>query len=126
MGSGVAKAIREKWPRVYEDYKNEEKFKGLYEGSTIYTTVAENLVVASTVTQEFYGRDKSKVYVDYHAIQCCFSWIRRAAENTGLPVHFPLIGCGLANGNWGVVSSIIEEALGPDIKSTLWLLEEKL
>lgn len=122
MGSGIAKDIRDTWPQVYEDYKKQERYLGLNLGNTIYTEVGLGLTVVSAITQECYGRDKDILYVDYDAVSCCFEWIKNASENTGWQVHFPLIGCGLANGKWEEVSKRIEAALGPNVYANLWLL----
>jgi len=138
MGSGVAKSIRDKWPSVYNAYNDHYNFEGLHLGDTIpvcgerntnsihiskYThQLPEELIVVNAMTQYEYGGVKGVVYVDYDAVAACFSCIKLLARDTGLPVHFPLIGCGLANGDWNIVSEIIESALGPDIEKHLWRL----
>jgi hypothetical protein len=85
----------------------------------------QEFVVANAMTQYDHGRDPGTVYVDYDALEAAFLRVRILARDTKLPVHFPLIGCGLANGQWDEVSARIERALGPDIAKTLWVLPTK-
>jgi hypothetical protein len=73
------------------------------------------------MTQFDTAKGPDDVVVDYDAVSAAFSRIKLLARDTGLPVHFPLIGCGLANGNWGEVSKRIEESLGNDIEKHLWI-----
>jgi hypothetical protein len=124
MNSGMAKAIREMYPQVYEDYKAHEKKMGLKLSDVIYTRINEDLIIASAITQEDDGRDENVVYVDYDAISNVFAGIGLVAFLEELDVHFPLIGCGLANGKWSEVKPRIEEELGSDDRSHLWVLTE--
>lgn len=69
-------------------------------------------MVVNLMTQEDYGRDPYRVYVDYDAISRGFEAVLAPlALDTGLPVYFPKIGCGLANGDWQEVSRRIEAAM---------------
>jgi O-acetyl-ADP-ribose deacetylase (regulator of RNase III) len=125
MNSGIAESIRTRYPGVFTVYRDEFERRGLFLGGVTYyhlpvTLDGNRLVVANAITQKNYGRDKSVVYVDYPAISTCFDDVARLAKELSLPVHFPLIGCGLANGAWDEVSTRIETALGPDIDKTLW------
>jgi hypothetical protein len=76
------------------------------------------------MTQYDYGNDPEVVYVNYDAVFAAFSRIRMLALDAELPVRFPLIGAGLANGKWHVLQEAIAEGLGGDVfeKSELWLL----
>jgi hypothetical protein len=141
MNSGIAKAIREKWPDVYVPYKRRFDMDLLLIGDVIFvagveadenvdthvrsytTQLPERLIIANAMTQYDYGRDKDVQYVDYDAVSAAFARIRLVARHTGLPVHFPLIGCGLANGKWPEVAARIETALGPEVEKHLWVLE---
>lgn len=126
MNSGIAKSIRAMYPGAYRVYMQEFYKNGLFLGGVTYyrhpiAADGSQVVIANAITQEKYGRDKNVVYVDYLAISACFDDIARTARIMQLPVHFPLIGCGLANGEWPDVSSRIETSLGPDIDKTLWI-----
>ena len=76
------------------------------------------------MTQFDYGRDKGTVYVDYDAVFAAFARVSLIARDTGLTVHFPLIGCGLANGDWNEVSLAIKTAMPKDAQMVLWKLPE--
>lgn len=117
MGSGVAKVLMDEYPDVKKRYlaaharatEQGERFLG-----TLHIGVeTQNYTVFNAITQEFYGYDGRK-YVSYGAIELCMSELDKAMRTieakTGKMPHvaMPLIGCGLAGGDWSVVSHIIE------------------
>lgn len=114
MGSGVAKAIRDKWPEVFPGYKRfcEEAINPLGMTYPIYAGTGEDRkLIFNMITQRFYGRD-NKVYVDYDSIRSCMRFANlRAKAYTPEPhmVAMPKIGAGLGGGDWSVISKIIEE-----------------
>lgn len=103
MGSGVAKAIRDKWPEVYETYRLHHVTRRLWLGSVIRVRTPE-FVILNAITQHQYGRDGSK-YVSYDAVAEAFSRINEMGDG---PVALPLIGAGLGGGKWSILSAIIE------------------
>ena len=135
--------VRKKWPAVYEAYKQRHAKFGLNLGDVIVvghrcwrteknvfrhfsevdSTVPESVIAVNAMTQVDFGRT-NKVYVDYDAIEAAFSRIRLLARDSGLSVNFPLIGCGLANGDWKEASRAIEHGLGSRIEANLWVLPE--
>lgn len=126
MGGGIAKSIREKWPRVWDEYskvvKPNQPDRGFgYMGMVIYVEVEPDLWVANIVGQQFYGRDPMYLYTSYEALEMGFHSVKNFALNHDLDVHYPLIGCGLGNGDWTKVSQIICDRLGT-ITHTLWEL----
>lgn len=139
MGSGLAKVIRDKWPTVYGEYRTIYMRSGLFLGDIISLAstrfdinpdyvnafaqeLPENVIVVNAMTQYDYGRDKNVVYVDYDAIVAAFARVKILAKATGLPVHFPKIGAGLANGDWDIILPSILNTLGHDIEKHLWVL----
>ena len=109
MGSGVALAIKNKWPKAYDAYKGFEKNRGLRLASISMCRVANLLYIANLVTQENYGRDPKVRYVSYGAIHLGFEKLNDSyPEDT--PFHFPKIGAGLGNGKWEDISTLIEFA----------------
>lgn len=110
MGGGIAWSIRQKWQHVYDAYRKLYEEEGLNLGDVQQVHAEEGVIVVNAMTQEDFGGD-GKRYVDYDAIRTCFKEVRKMAEELKLPVHYPLIGCGLAGGDWGIVSSIINEEL---------------
>lgn len=125
MGSGIAKAIRQEYPDVFRDYirlirSNQDKKQLL--GKVAETWASEELCIASGITQLYYGRNPDIVYVDYSAVAEVFKHVSKTAVEKGLPVFFPLIGCGLANGSASKIMSIIGEVVSPAVQKTLVLL----
>ena len=122
MGMGVAKAIRLKWPAAYQAYRRRFIREGLHVGEVIFVDVAPGIVVANAITQNATAKYPGQVVVDYAGIETACKAVAEVAVARGLTVNFPLIGCGLAGGDWGIVQPIIEKALGPDLDGVLWVL----
>ena len=116
MGSGIALAIRQTYPKAFQDYRDVYDLSGLKAGQTIWSDVGDRVVI-NAVTQEFYGRDPNVVYVSYDGIRAAIRAINESAiirKNLldGLEpqmVGFPQIGAGLGNGDWAIIEAIIEE-----------------
>lgn len=108
MGSGLARQIREQWPQTYLDYRSAFE-KGLLSlGSVITSEVSPGLYVAHMCGQDRYGR--GKVYTDYPALVTCFGAVLASGKQVYIPYG---IGCGLAGGDWDIVSAAIDMYL-PD------------
>lgn len=122
MGSGVAFDVRQIWPKAYACYRREYERAGLKLGDVIFYKPRDHLLIANAITQEDYGRDLSRVYVDYEAVRQCFEKVLVVARWLELPVHFPLIGCGLANGDWEIISEIIDKTIPDEFGKHLWVL----
>lgn len=125
MGAGIAKAIKAQYPSVYHEYRRVFEKSGLHLGQTILVPVAWHEAVPSKIfvnamTQDRLAQRPGEVVVSYAAISKAFQSVREEAQKRNLAVHFPLIGCGLAGGDWSEVSTLIEEALGPDVEMHLW------
>lgn len=145
MGSGVAAAIRATYPGAYTDYRAEyERFRArgyedlplgrvilhraVIDGKSLYapTQGIEDLVIVNAITQRYYGRDSSVRYVDYDAVRNAFHALNKFVEGQhgagdhSVTVHYPLIGAGLANGDWGVIERIILEEV--NFRTRLWVL----
>lgn len=108
MGSGVAKLIRDKYPNAYRDYNDVYNNKGLDLGDIVVSVQDDGKVIHNAITQKNFGRDTSVVYVSYWAIAEVFKKI----DVWGVKeIAMPMIGAGLANGDWNVISAIIENTL---------------
>lgn len=108
MGSGVARQIREKFPEAYQADKNTARGDyGKLGAITSARIEANDLTVVNAYTQFRYGAEK--MHVDYKAVRECFKKI--AKQFKGKKIAFPAIGCGLAGGDWNIVSKIIDEEL---------------
>jgi len=110
MGSGVALAIRKKWPEVYKAYM--KHFKKAKLGMIQVIEIKKNLYVINLFGQEQYGRNRR--YTDYSALQTCLEKVRdwKAKNHPNLKIYIPYkMSCGNAGGNWDIVSKIIEKTL---------------
>ena len=120
MGAGLAKKIADKWPVVKEEYVKECR-TGLHRvgslGALLLVKVTPTLLVGNVFGQLSYGRDKC--HTCYWALATVFH--KLALQRTGpLPLYIPHgIGCGLAGGDWRVVSALIEQEL-PDAVICRW------
>lgn len=129
MGSGVAHQIATKWHHVYEEYRKyvlkmiSQKKSAL--GTVVPVAVNDNLFVFNAITQENFGRRPDVRYVNYQAVQKCFNMIAAIAATDKLPVHYPMIGAGLGNGEWSIISEIIDCAFAPypHVERNFWLYE---
>lgn len=127
MGSGIAKTIRDVYPRAYEFYRKMYDTSGLTLGQTIWVPVKPAIEgyperwVINAITQEDYGRETGRLYASYDGIRKAIrqinagNWMTEVSEDAAKHlgkakrVGFPLIGAGLANGSWKIISEIIEE-----------------
>ncbi|MEM9805815.1 MAG: Appr-1-p processing protein [Cyanobacteria bacterium P01_D01_bin.56] len=115
MGAGLAKAIADKWPVVKEEYLdwlNPDDDPSDFLGSWVLTDISPKLFVGSIFGQLNYGR--SGCYTNYLSLASGLSRVYKIAQHRSLPIYLPHgIGCGLAGGDWRVVSALIEQEL-PD------------
>lgn len=109
MGSGVAKAIKERWPAVYDAYMNNPYGKGVeLIGTAQIVKIDQLLYVANCYTQVHYGRD-NKQYASLDAVRFSLTRVFEFATEKHLPLYLPRIGCGLGGLQWDDVRQIIEE-----------------
>lgn len=111
FGSGVAGAIRKKWPDVYETFKENGTGKHLL-GCTdfIMRSNRRALVIANGYTQLNYGNDGER-YADIGAVEKCTLAAVEYADAFDLPLYMPKIGCGLGGLSWDdEVKPIVENA----------------
>ena len=133
MNSGVAKAIREKWPDVYIKYMESNEIiwdKAHEHGRMIWNHMLgqiqvvfiadkKTMAVVNMFAQENYGYDGRR-YTSYDAFWSCLGEIKRTI-NPGLRIAFPArIGCVRGGANWSVILKMIEEVLGEDYNVEIW------
>jgi O-acetyl-ADP-ribose deacetylase (regulator of RNase III) len=100
FGSGVAGAIRKKYPQVYEAFKNVPPSPNLLGDVQIVTINYTNkFYIANCFTQVNYGKD-GKVYADINAIAQTLEQCYDIAEILELSISAPMIGCGLGGLDW--------------------------
>lgn len=119
MGSGVAKVVYDSYHYAYTAYHNTYDEEGLTLGNVVVAEPVERQCISEPVlptifnciTQNNYGTDQR--YANYGAIQKCINGINAYMVNKcGLMVEpevaFPMIGAGLAGGDWNIIAGIIE------------------
>lgn len=131
MNSGVAKALRAKWPVVFEVYRNAQPTivgsDGLAVPGTLpmgtisHAMVAPGLWVLNGVTQLSYGYDGLR-YASYDAIADVFHRTAllgaRVAEKTGAlpPIHIPAIGMVRGGGNPRVILELFSSVFPSEFR----------
>ena len=110
MGKGIALTIKNKYPEAYEaDCKTEKGSKDKL-GTFSYAKVRGNgseFIIVNAYTQ--YHWRGAGVKADYEAIR---KVMKKIKENfSGKKIGYPLIGAGLAGGDWERIKNIIDEEL---------------
>jgi O-acetyl-ADP-ribose deacetylase (regulator of RNase III) len=110
MGAGIAKTVKALFPEAYR--ADCETIKGAREklGSISFAAIVRpsaSFTIVNAYTQ-FHWRG-SGVKADYEAIRSAMRAVGLRFD--GLRIGYPLIGAGLAGGDWNIISSIIDEEL---------------
>lgn len=125
FGSGVAGAIRKKWPKVYANFCLAGTGAHLL-GKFKPTEVTEELTVANCYTQMNFGSDGRR-YASPQAVEQALFAAYEYAQLVGIKtVHLPKIGCGLGGLSWEdeiepIVSAIIEDY--SDIETKVYYID---
>ncbi|ATE71632.1 phosphatase [Lysobacter capsici] len=110
MRRGIALSISERFPAARDADLRTEPGSRAKLGGYSQATVSENgheFVVVNAYTQ--FDWQGEGVLADYDAIERAMRAIAR--EFHGRRIGYPLIGAGLARGDWGRISAIIDAAL---------------
>ena len=108
MGAGIAKSIKEQFPEAYEADLRTEKGSRAKLGTLTSADIDcgdHRLTVVNAYTQ--YNWSGEGRNADYDAIRAAFREVKLLYS--GKRIGYPMIGAGLAGGDWAVISSIIEE-----------------
>ena len=114
MGAGLAKEIKNRYPEAY--FKDLLTKKGNLDKLGKYTfanvlckKTNNQFTIINAYTQYNYGKSKNnELLVDYKAIKSILIDIDKKVTGT---IGLPFIGCGLAGGDWSVISKIITESI---------------
>jgi O-acetyl-ADP-ribose deacetylase (regulator of RNase III) len=131
MGSGLALQIKNKYPEVYESYKQGCAMFGSKKESLLglaqMCKCNDGKIVCNLFGQLAYGRDKQ--HTDYKALSfaldslfCGVSEGKYKGKSVAIPYK---LGCGTGGGEWNKVLDIIEEfADYYNIEVTIYKLED--
>lgn len=150
MNSGVAKAIRTKWPIAYDNYikKCDEREYAIYNmcgGLEVQPNWSETLLgeiqicalyddynktdkhqhVVNLFAQEAYGYD-GKRYTSYDAFWQCLNNLKQCIQEN-VTLAFPYkIGCVRGGANWEIIRTMIREVFKDRQVYFYYLNEEDL
>ena len=124
MNSGIAKSIREKYPKAYIDYmlwyQKEHSYR-MFNHICVAPAVDKTTII-HMASQYDYGYD-GKRYTSYDAFWLCLGEIRQMVRK-GDTIAFPhKIGCCRGGANWEVIRTMIKEALGYDYEVYIYEYE---
>jgi O-acetyl-ADP-ribose deacetylase (regulator of RNase III) len=110
MGAGIAKTIKQKFPVAYEadlatPRASREKL-GTYSRARVSLKGKDGIILNAYTQFDWRG---SGVKVDYDAVSAVF--VRIAEDFPAARIGYPLIGAGLAGGDWSRIARIIDDAL---------------
>lgn len=114
MGSGVAKQVKNRYPKAYSVYKDMcDSRRGDPEGLLGYAqaVLVEDVpkkYVCNLFAQLRYGRDR--MHTDYDSLEKCFRSANTMFKGQRVAIPYR-IGCDRGGGDWSVVSSMIERCL---------------
>lgn len=110
MGAGIANSIKTLFPKAYKADCQTKKGDREKLGTNSQASVVRGgimLTIVNAYTQ-FHWRGTG-VKADYDAIRSAMQVIKR--EHSGQRIGYPLIGAGLAGGDWSVIEEIITSEL---------------
>lgn len=117
MGAGLAKQIRQKYPRAYTEYKEimgKAEPRARFGKCQIVEVISGTLYIANLFGQ-FEYRPRGIQHTNYDALSMALvglkTWHSKYA-NPDFPIFLPHgLGCGLAGGDWKQVLGRIESAI---------------
>lgn len=110
MGKGIALTTKSKYPEAYKADCDTDKGSRVKLGtySSVSTSSGKNLFTIVNAYTQFHWRGGG-VKADYEAIRSVMQKVKM--EFSGKRIGYPLIGAGLAGGDWNVIAKIINEGL---------------
>ncbi len=121
-GKGFVLAISKKWKRPQIEYLALTEY---IMGNVQFIKVESNISVANIIAQKginsMHGTPICRV--DYDVLKNCLRSVNQYATTYKCHIHMPLIGCGLAGGQWSIVSEIIKQTFDPSVAIYVYSLE---
>jgi O-acetyl-ADP-ribose deacetylase (regulator of RNase III) len=111
MGAGIAKQVREEFPEAWEADQKTIKGDITKLGNYTFADYRWNGQFAFRVINAYtqYGHNPLEKPFDYEAFTLCMRKIN--FNHKGMTIGLPLIGAGLARGNWARIDQIIKDEL---------------
>ena len=116
MGAGIAVGIRRTFPEAYEadcsTFPGDRTKLGTYTYANIERAGKRPLIVLNAYTQ-YHSNPKLKPF-DYYAFKLCLQ--KMTIEFNRKRFAFPMIGAGLAGGEWNTIREMIQQYMkGQDV-----------
>ena len=117
FGSGVAGAIRKRYPESYSLYKEYIDKKGIDALGTIQSMrMSDGRIICNMLAQASCGYDGKK-YTDEVAFKKCLIELKEKFGTENIFAFPYKIGCGLGGGSWAEISRIFLQVMSDrDIK----------
>ena len=113
-GKGFVRPLGKRYPEAEIQYRAWFRHKTdppFALGQVQFVEVASQVWVANMIAQHGIGRQGSTPPIRYEALRDCLSSVRKFAQEHKASIQMPRIGCGLAGGEWEIISKVIEEEL---------------
>jgi O-acetyl-ADP-ribose deacetylase (regulator of RNase III) len=132
MGAGIAKAIKNKWPGVYTQYKDfckDFNYSRVLLGLSQLCKTNDNPIkyVANLFGEYSYTKSISPYenrHTDYYALETALLTLKADCMASGIKeIGIPYkLGCGLAGGDWdNVVYPMLKKLFEDDPEITLYI-----
>ena len=118
-GAGFVLAISKKWDnpeREYRKWHKEGMNSSFKLGNVQFVKVDDNIAVANMIGQHLThstidANGNVIPPIRYSAVKDCLNKVAKYAIDNKCSVHMPMIGSGLAGGDWNIIESIIIDTL---------------
>lgn len=120
MGAGVALQIAKRFPEAarvdsFTNYGDKRKL-GNTSIATTRGDAGDALIIVNAYTQYGTATSPGDCVVDYNAVYAAFAYTvyNLACIAPNMRIGIPMIGSGLAGGEWDIISQLIEDAMDYD------------
>ena len=118
MNSGIARQIAKTFPSASQvdngTIRGNKNKLGSFSLAKCKVKNDKEICVFNLYGQYYYNRDPDSVCLNYDALINALTAMGNCLKNLGKEecvIGLPLIGCGLAGGNWGIIEGIIKVVL---------------
>lgn len=108
MGGGIARLIKARYPAAFAADMSTE-YGDVNKLGNFSTSHQKQGIIINIYSQ--YSTSTSRRETNYFALGTAFTKINELRIFKELRIGMPLIGCGLAGGDWNIVKDIIHETL---------------
>lgn len=120
-GAGFSGALSRRYPVAKQVYLDNPKTLGV---TQLPIWVSHRpIIIANMIAQRGLRSPSNPVPLDYTALETCLMSVGMFASSTGVSIHMPRIGCGLAGGDWSRVVEILRRAIDQNTTVVIYDLE---